>query len=195
MEAWLLKVPDENEYFGHYYNPEREFLGAVTSWCEKHPNISHWTQYHTKIGVSMLESDTTRDYYQMLEIYSSIKDEDISPKLIHNEILYNSGSIFAYLLVTEMYGKDLEEKFMNGKYEWPGESSMDLLTNNDLFETFFPKNKIPENVQSQIKEVLTKFHEIGWIHNDIYCPNLLIKDGKVKLIDFEYCSKREVDKL
>lgn len=188
MNEWLAKVPLEEDYFDHYLYPEQEFIRAIEEWCEHYPKLLDWKEYHCKFGI-VIDNKAKNDYCQQLEIYEAIKNANISPRLIHNEILYDKSPIFIYLFVTEKYGKDLGEVFIDGRVEHIAESSDKLLTNEQLFEEVFPKNRIPNMVILQIKDLLQRFQDIGYIHNDVWCRNLLIKDGVVKLIDFEYCTK------
>ncbi len=187
MEEWLEQIPNEDDYYDNCYNPDQEYQEALYDWCEKHPNLKNWTSYHCKIGVSIFDSEAKDDYDQILEIYSKVGD-DVSLPLIHSEILYNIYPIFAYIIVTDYYGKDLAETFMGHKCECIGYSSTDVLTDMHIFDTIFPKDKIPEHIRCQIMELLTKFHNYGFVHNDIHCYNILIKDDVLKLIDFEYCT-------
>jgi len=189
MEEWLIKVPLKEDYYDNYLYPDVELKRAIAEWCEYCPKVLDWRGYHCKFGIVIDDPIPKEDYNQILKIYDTIKDAYISPVLIHNEILYDKGTIFVYLLVTEIYGKDLGVLFMEGKYFAMGRSSMDILHNNYLFHDIFPKDRIPKNIRHQIRDILWKFQELGWIHNDVWCFNILLKDGIVKLIDFEYCTK------
>lgn len=190
MEHWLSLVPKEEDYDDDYIHREDIFTQAIKEWCESYPNLLNWKQdiYHYKFGVSIYCSKPEKDYKQILEIYDSIKDANISPPLVHHEIIYNKYPIFVYMLVTERYGKDLGELFI-GEGNYLGSTSLNILDDSNEFDQAFPKNKIPNKVRQQILPLFQRFYDIGWIHNDIWCANLLLKDDVVKLIDFEYCSK------
>lgn len=190
MEDWLSNVPLEEDYDDRFYSV-RDFREDIKEWCESCPKLLGWTKdiYHCKFGICTYDGNPKEDYKQVLEIYDSIKHTDISTRLIHHEIIYNIYPIFVYILVTEKYGKDLRELFMDERAEHNAKSSDELLNSTILFNQVFPKDKIPNKILLQIKDVLQRFQDIGYIHNDIWCPNILLKDGKVKLIDFEYCDK------
>jgi hypothetical protein len=50
--------------------------------------------------------------------------------------------------------------------------------------------KAPQNAREQINEVLTALHTHGYVFGDLRLPNVLFdQDGKVKLIDFNWCGR------
>jgi predicted Ser/Thr protein kinase len=54
------------------------------------------------------------------------------------------------------------------------------------------KNNIPNNYEEQIFKILNDLKKLGIKHNDIWAigknPELLVKDNKIYLIDFGWCS-------
>ena len=50
-------------------------------------------------------------------------------------------------------------------------------------------NNLPENWEIQIKEILDKLNEINCSHNDIKPTDLLVLNGTIMLIDFQWATK------
>jgi len=45
--------------------------------------------------------------------------------------------------------------------------------------------------QSLVTRAMNEFHDLGFVHGDLRPPNILYRDGDVKIIDFDWAGKAE----
>lgn len=137
-----------------------------------------------------------------INIYKDIENLDITPRLIevYELVKYRIGEYYddnkyydaddrvgiVYMIITEKYGISLADKYSIAQ-QGPG---CDLSTFTKYYDFYFPPNKIPDHIRSQIKPLLQKLFKAGWKHEDIHAGNFLVQDDIVKIIDFECASRR-----
>ena len=57
-----------------------------------------------------------------------------------------------------------------------------------------PQSNIPQDVRGQIQTILTLLHSEGYVFGDLRKQNILFDaDGKVKLIDFNWCGRYDMN--
>ena len=61
---------------------------------------------------------------------------------------------------------------------------MELLEDAEHFNT-----KTHGHLQEQVSAAAKRMHDDGWVHGDLRDANILVKSGKVYLIDFEWAGK------
>lgn len=91
-----------------------------------------------------------------------------------------------YLLVSECWGISLS-KMYNAK-EGPGPTSIEILDDIDLFNEYFPKDIVPNNILAEIRLLLEELHSRGYVQDDCHGGNFLIKNDIIKIIDYDMIS-------
>ncbi|SPN78889.1 Divergent Serine/Threonine protein kinase [Brazilian cedratvirus IHUMI] len=141
------------------------------------------------------------DYYLTeVQAYLGLADLDICPPLLSYGVLFEYKIIsehdsrtfyrskpapklkeytyYAYYIETELYGYSLGKE-----YNTVGKLCLDSRN----LEQEFNFSPYPEFVREQIRDLVHSLHQRGVYHGDLHPDNILIKDGKVKIIDFELC--------
>lgn len=121
-------------------------------------------------------------YRREVQAYQKLANSDICPKLLSHGVVFDykvkddPTVYYAYYIETELYGSSLE-----GRYNHNNNPHLDSRALDKRFDFSF----YPNSVKEQIKRLVKKMHEAGVYHGDFHPGNLLIQDGKVKVIDFE----------
>lgn len=141
------------------------------------------------------------DYYRTeIKAYSKLLGLDICPKLVDHGVLFeykilsekgfgkfyrtkisdfaNQQTFYAYYIEVEMHGCSLAVDY--------NVEDVPCLDSRNV-EEGFNFSPYPKFVKEQIKDLVERMHKAGVYHQDFYAGNLVIQDGKVKIIDFELC--------
>jgi thiamine kinase-like enzyme len=184
---------------------EIEFTGETKSHalCELDLYIEELLERKTQRNrlsyVKRRISHKLKYYQNEIEAYSKLTGLDVCPRLLDHGVVFTYKIIqekdsrrfyktkpkkaqeytyYAYYVETELHGKSL-----GVEHNAIGTLCLDSRDTEKKFN-FSP---YPEFVQKQIRELAGKMHRAGVYHGDFHPGNLVIKDGIVKVIDFELC--------
>ena len=63
-----------------------------------------------------------------------------------------------------------------------------------VMDYIVPARDLPTDARQQIRDVLSTLHASGYVFGDLREPNILFDaDRKIKLIDFNWCGRYDVD--
>lgn len=130
-------------------------------------------------------------YLNEVQAYLRLTGMGICPALFSHDVLFEykiiserdsrARTFYAYYLEVEHHGVDLAEKFGASCIYY---MCKDKPLNKQELALRFP---YPQDVQTQIIDLVERMYKAGVYHKDLHSGNMLIKDGVVKIIDFEFC--------
>ncbi|KAI9435035.1 hypothetical protein H4582DRAFT_1817874 [Lactarius indigo] len=95
------------------------------------------------------------------------------------------------------YYGPLSETRLSGVFPRPTPPSLPLRSNimhMVVMDYIDARHNAPDNASAQIETILTRLHSEGYVFGDLRKPNILFDtDGKVKLIDFNWCGRYNMD--
>jgi hypothetical protein len=99
-------------------------------------------------------------------------------------VLQANESFTIYVLVNERCDTDINKKY-DLDLQGPGPISVDVLNSDALFEEFFPSDKVPVHIRSQVKDLLERMHSLGYSQEDCHAGNFVLKGDHVMMIDYD----------
>lgn len=153
-------------------------------------NIERNGRYVKRVAVPSQEFELTKEFISDVEplnvmpvIYSFEKVAEI--KIYQNKELVDS--LYIYTMEMEEYGKSLDIVYeIEEGYHRPGPTALELREDEDLFEEFQP---IPDDIKIQVEQILEKILSVGWNYSDTHPGNFVLKDGVVKIIDYDFVQR------
>lgn len=91
---------------------------------------------------------------------------------------------YGMILVLENCGLSIGQTY-GTNYRGPGVVSTSLFEDVSNFDDEFPPEKIPESIRQQILAILGKFHNTGYICEDVHGGNFVVKDDVVTMVDLQ----------
>lgn len=154
------------------------------------PRVKKEGMYVKTVAVPAHEFELTKKFISDVQplnvtplIYSFEKMAEI--KIFEDREYIHSLCI--YRIEMEEFGKSLDIIYeIEEGYHRPGPTALDLRENEDLFDEFLP---IPDDVKKQVRSILEKILLVGWNYSDTHPGNFVLRDGIVKIIDYDFVQR------
>lgn len=166
----------------------RQYLGSCLMDRIKERKTTGYLKYKLERNLLL--------YHNEVQTYSKLANLGVCPKLLHHEVLFeckvsyccdkDNGefTLYAYYLEIEHHGVDLVDEFGKASSSSVYLMQRDKPLNKQELVLCFP---YPQHVQAQVIDLVERMSKVGVYHQDLHSSNVLIKDGVVKIIDFEFC--------
>nr|WQM86799.1 serine/threonine protein kinase [Marseillevirus cajuinensis] len=129
-----------------------------------------------------------------VEIYRHLDGTELTPKLLRFGTYFSFRAVHdpgvsvdhsCAFIGIERFGKSLEEIY--GSSLETMLSSKDMLKDSTIFDRAFPPEKFPEEIRESVLELAQCLSDECVNHGDFHSGNVLMKDGTLRVIDFEVC--------
>lgn len=197
----------ENKKYPFYSNKKTLKINGLEQIADKlaitQSNIlSNHKNFHVKIEGKWNKSKCS--LIHEIKIYNLLQPLHITPKLIKYENikvcdLFDDNNMildtyYYHYLVIEKYGESLWDLYSDNNWEGANiyeyyDAYIKALEGNtnkeelNVFNIMFPPC-IPNEIREQVKIIYQKMVTVGYLHQDMHAGNFLVKDGIVKVIDF-----------
>lgn len=126
-------------------------------------------------------------YHNEVRAYKRLQGSALCPRLLdHGYYEFKCRdeeefALYGYYIETELFGVSLHQEYPQLVSCAPGSTSLQAMQDIDDYFDY------PEQVNQKIKLVLDRMHALGVVHHDMHGGNLLIRNGEIRVIDFELC--------